>query len=98
MDAFQLGGYGGYVNGPWHLDGILSYGFLKTDTKRFIDVGTSIRKLMAVMMAAYSHCPRKVVTSLSSDQVTIEPTVGLDYAHLSQDSFNETGIAAYRWP
>jgi len=25
---------------PWHLDGIFSYGFLKTDTKRFIDVGS----------------------------------------------------------
>jgi len=47
-----VAGYGGYVNGPWHLDGIFSYGFLQTDTRRFINVGPSIRKPMAIMMAA----------------------------------------------
>ena len=27
------------------------------------------------------------------DWLTVEPTIGLDYAHLWQDSFSETGIA-----
>ncbi|HZI33219.1 MAG TPA: autotransporter domain-containing protein, partial [Candidatus Binatia bacterium] len=39
VDAYQIGGYGGYVRGPWHLDCILSGGYFQTDTKRFINVG-----------------------------------------------------------
>ena len=40
VDAIQFAGYGGYVSGPWHLDGIFSYGYLQTDTKRIISVGS----------------------------------------------------------
>jgi outer membrane autotransporter protein len=95
VDAIQFAGYGGYVNGPWHLDGILSYGFLQTDTKRFIYVDPSIQQEAD---GKYDGG----VLSLSAeggyafvfDWLTVEPTIGLDYAHLWQDSFSETGIAS----
>ena len=94
MNALQVAGYGGYVNGPWHLDGILSCGFLHTDTTRFIDVDPSIQQ-----QADGSYDGG--VFSLSAeggyayqlDWLTVEPTVGLKYAHLWQDSFSESGLA-----
>jgi outer membrane autotransporter protein len=91
VDAFQVAGYGGYVSGPWHLDGIFSYGYLQTDTKRLISVG-SIQQTAA---GSYNGGVYSLSTeggyTFEAGPVTIEPTVGLDYAHLSQDSFNETG-------
>jgi outer membrane autotransporter protein len=94
VDAFQFAGYGGYVSGPWHLDGIFSYGYLQTDTKRVINVGS-------IQQTANGNYDGNVF-SLSTEggyafeagPVTIEPTLGLNYTHLSQDSFNETGTAS----
>jgi outer membrane autotransporter protein len=97
VDAYQIGGYGGYVSGPWHLDSILSYGFLHTDTKRFINVPGP--------MPIYQEADGKYnggVLSLSAEGgyafklncLTVEPTIGLDYAHLFQGGFSETGTAS----
>ena len=94
VDAFQLGGYGGYVAGPWHLDGIFSYGFLKTDTKRFIDVGSIHQEADGSYDGGVFSLSTEGGYVFKFDQITIEPTVGLNYAHLSQDGFNETGTAS----
>jgi outer membrane autotransporter protein len=94
VDAFQFGGYGGYVNGPWHLDGIFSYGFLKTDTKRFIDVGSIHQEADGSYDGGVFSLSTEGGYVFKFDRVTIEPTVGLNYAHLSQNSFNESGTAS----
>ena len=94
VDAIQVAAYGGYVNGPWHLDGIFSYGFLSTDTKRFINVGSIHQEADAsydggvLSLSAEGGYAYK-----ASKRITIEPTLGLTYTHLSQDSFSETGMA-----
>jgi len=47
---------------------------------------------MANMMAACCHCPRGGY-AFAFDWLTVEPTIGLNYSHLWQDSFNESGTA-----
>jgi outer membrane autotransporter protein len=93
VSAFQIAGYGGYVNGPWHLDGIFSYGFLSTDTKRYINVGSIHQEAKASYDGGVLSLSGEGGYAFEAGRFTIEPTLGLDYTHLSQDSFNETGIA-----
>jgi outer membrane autotransporter protein len=94
VNAIQIAGYGGYVNGPWHLDGILSYGFLSTDTKRYISVG-SIHEMATANYdgGVLSLSAEGGYAYEASSRVTIEPTLGLIYTHVEQDSFSEKGIA-----
>jgi outer membrane autotransporter protein len=97
VDAYQIGAYGGYVSGPWHADGILSYGFLHTDTTRFINVPGPMPIHQQADGSYYGG-----VFSFSAeggyafkfDWLTVEPTIGLDYAHLFQGGFSETGTAS----
>jgi outer membrane autotransporter protein len=93
VDAFQIGGYGGYVKGPWHLDGILSYGFLHTATTRFIDVGSIHQEADGSYDGGVFSLSAEGGYAFVFDWLTVEPTVGLDYAHLSQDGFSETGTS-----
>jgi outer membrane autotransporter protein len=91
VDAIQFAGYGGYVNGPWHLDGIFSYGYLQTDTKRFINVGSIHQEADGSYNGNVFSLSTEGGYAFEAGPVTIEPTVGLNYTHLSQDSFQETG-------
>ena len=93
VDAIQLAGYGGYVKGPWHLDGIFSYGFLRTDTKRFIDVGSIYQKANGKYDGGVLSLSAEGGYAFEFDRLTVEPTIGLNYSHLSQDSFSETGTS-----
>ena len=93
VDAFQIAGYGGYVNGPWHLDGILSYGFLHTDTTRFIDVGSISQQADGSYDGGVFSLSAEGGYAFEFGWLTVEPTIGLNYAHLWQDSFSETGTA-----
>jgi len=94
VDAYQVAGYGGYVKGPWHLDGILSYGCLQTDTKRFINVGTIHQQANGSYDGGVFALSTEGGYAFQFDWLTVEPTLGLNYAHLWQDSFNESGAAA----
>jgi outer membrane autotransporter protein len=94
VDAIQFAGYSGYVNGPWHLDGIFSYGYLQTDTKRFINVGSISQEADGSYDGNVFSLSTEGGYAFAAGPVTIEPTVGLKYAHLSQDSFQETGTAS----
>lgn len=94
VDDYQVAGYGGYVQGPWHLDGILSYGLLHTDTKRFINVGSIHQQANGSYDGGVLTLSTEGGYAIQFDQFTLEPTLGLNYAHLSQDSFSETGAAA----
>jgi outer membrane autotransporter protein len=95
VDAIQLAGYSGYVNGPWHLDGIFSYGYLQTDTKRVISVGSGSGSIQQTADGSYNGNVFSLSTeggyAFEAGPLTIEPTLGLDYTHLSQDSFQESG-------
>jgi outer membrane autotransporter protein len=91
VDAIQFGVYGGYVNGPWHLDGIFSYGYLQTDTKRFINVGSIHQEADGNYSGNVFSLSTEGGYAFKFDPVTIEPTVGVDYARVSQDGFQETG-------
>jgi len=93
VDAFQVAGYGGYVDGPWHLDGILSYGFLQTDTKRFINVGSISQEADGKYDGGVLSLSAEGGYAFAFDWLTVEPTIGLNYSHLWQDSFNESGTA-----
>jgi outer membrane autotransporter protein len=94
VNAFQVAGYGGYVKGPWHLDGILSYGYLHTDTKRFIDVGSIHQEADAKYNGGVLSLSAEGGYAFVLDWLTVEPTIGLNYSHLWQDSFSETGTAS----
>jgi outer membrane autotransporter protein len=94
VDAIQFAGYGGYVSGPWHLDGILSYGFLQTDTKRFINVGSIHQEADGSYNGGAFSLSTEGGYAFKAGPVTIEPTLGLNYTHVSQDSFNEIGTAS----
>jgi outer membrane autotransporter protein len=91
VDAFQFAGYGGYVSGPWHLDGIFSYGYLQTDTKRVINVGSIQQTAAGNYDGNVFSLSTEGGYAFEAGPVTIEPTLGLNYTHLSQDSFQETG-------
>ncbi len=94
VDAYQVGGYGGYVNGPWHLDGILSYGYLHSDTTRFINVGTINQQAGGSYDGGVFSLSTEGGYAFKFDWLTAEPSLGLNYAHLWQDSFSETGTAS----
>ena len=90
----QIGGYGGYVDGPWHLDGILSYGYLRSTTTRFINVGSIQQQADANYDGGVLSVSAEAGYAYQLDWLTVEPTIGLDYAHLWQDSFTESGTAS----
>jgi len=93
VDAIQCAAYGGYVNGPWHLDGIFSYGFLQTDTKRFIKVGSISQEADGKYDGDVLSFSTEGGYVLGTGPVTIEPTLGLNYTYLAQNSFKETSAA-----
>jgi subtilase-type serine protease len=95
VDAIQFAGYGGYVSGPWHLDGIFSYGYLQTDTKRIISVGSINPEADGSYDGNVFSLSTEGGYAFEAGPLTIEPTLGLNYTHLSQDSFNETGAGVY---
>ena len=95
VDGIQLAGYGGYVSGPWRLDGIFSYGFLQTDTRRQINVGPIHQQADASYDGGVFSLSAEGGYAFEYERVTVEPTLGFSYAHLSQDGFSETGTAAY---
>jgi outer membrane autotransporter protein len=95
VDAIQFAGYGGYVSGPWHLDGIFSYGYLQTDTKRLIKVGSISQEADGSYDGNVFSLSTEGGYAFEAGPVTIEPTLGLNYTHLSQDSFSETGAGVY---
>ena len=91
VDAIQFGGYASYVSGPWHFDGIVSYGMLSTSTKRFAFADESFESMPK---ASYDGG----IVSLSAEggydfqlckHVTFQPSLGIIYNHLDQDSFKE---------
>jgi outer membrane autotransporter protein len=94
VDAIQFAGYGGYVSGPWHLDGIFSYGFLQTDTKRLISVGSIQQTASGSYDGGVYSLSTEGGYAFEAGPMTIEPTLGLNYTHLSQNSFHETGTAS----
>jgi uncharacterized protein with beta-barrel porin domain len=94
VNAYQIGAYGGYIKGPWHLDGILSYGYLHTDTTRFIDVGTINQQANGSYDGGVFSVSTEGGYAFKFNWLTAEPTIGLDYAHMWQDSFSETGTAS----
>jgi outer membrane autotransporter protein len=95
VNDYQIGAYGGYVKGPWHLDGIFSYGYLHTDTTRFINVDPSIQQQAD---GSYDGGVLSMSTeggyAFKFKWLTAEPTIGLKYSHLWQNSFSETGAAS----
>lgn len=91
VDAYQAGVYAGYVNGPWHLDGIFSYGFLQTDTRRFINAGSISQQVNGSYNGGVFALSTEGGYAFQFDWLTVEPGVGLDYGHLWQDSFDESG-------
>ena len=95
VDAIQFAGYGGYVSGPWHLDGIFSYGYLQTDTKRIISVGSINQEADGSYDGNVFSLSTEGGYAFEAGPLTIEPTLGLNYTHLSQDSFSETGAGVY---
>jgi len=91
VDAIQFGGYASYISGPWHFDGIISYGSLSTSTKRF---AAADETLLVMPKASYDGG----IISLSAEggydfklcqHVTFQPSLGVIYNHLDQDSFKE---------
>jgi outer membrane autotransporter protein len=93
VDDYAVGGYGGYVHGPWHLDGILSYGFLQTTSTRYINVGTIQQGATANYDGGVLLLSTEGGYAIQFKWLTVEPTLGVDYAHLWQDGFTETGAA-----
>ena len=94
VDAYQAAAYGGYINGPWHLDGILSYGYLQTDTKRYINVGSINQTANGNYDGGVFSASAEGGYAVQRGRFTIEPTVGLDYTRVWQDSFSESGMAS----
>ena len=93
VDAIQIAAYGGYLSGPWRLDGIFSYGFLQTSTKRQINVGPIHQQAEGSYDGGVFSVSAEGGYAFEFGKVTLEPTLGVNYAHLSQNSFNETGTA-----
>ena len=94
VDDYQVAGYGGYVQGPWHLDGILSYGYLHADTRRFIAVDSLRQQANGKNDGGVFSLSTESGYACAIQWLTVEPTLGLNYAHLREDSFGETGTAA----
>jgi outer membrane autotransporter protein len=94
VDAVQFAGYCGYVSGPWHMDSIFSYGFLRTEANRMIEVGDISQMATANYDGGVLSFSAEGGYVFKAGPVKIEPTVGLDYARLSQGSFAEGGTAS----
>ena len=91
VEAYQVGGYGGYINGPWHLDGILSYGYLHSDTTRFINVGSISQAANGSYDGGVFSLSTEGGYAFKLNWLTAELSIGLNYAHLWQDAFTESG-------
>lgn len=84
-------GYGGWEKGPIDINGSITYGLSKNESKRFI--GDTAAKadydsdLFALDLTAGYRFPIK-------NSLTIEPLVGARYTNVKSDSFSEKGSAA----
>lgn len=93
VDAYQLGAYTGYKNGPWRADGILSIGLTKSGVERYIDVGAIQQKANSDYYGGVLAFSTEEGYIIKYHALDIEPVVGINYAHLEQGSFSESGQA-----
>ena len=94
IDTYGGGIYGGYHNGPWYGNGLLSYAHSSYDSARTIAFPGFNR------IASGSTEGDQFGANLDggydfhvTDRVTVGPLIGVQYVHASVDGFNESGAA-----
>jgi uncharacterized protein with beta-barrel porin domain len=91
IESFSGSAYGSYAHNNLHLEGVLSYGFNSYDNQRNLEIGPITR------LAWSSHDGQALGAFVSGGYAwewkrwTIEPFVSLQYTHLDEDAFSETG-------
>ena len=87
IDAFQISGFAGYDDGRWFANGIVGYSFNDVESSRANGVGpiageTDVDGFNVQGVLGYD---------LLDGKARFAPVIGVQYAHLSQDAFTETG-------
>jgi outer membrane autotransporter protein len=86
--------YEAYRRGPWHVRGIMAYGYNRYDTSRDVSFGAIARTASASYsgraLGAHLETGRRIVTP----HVDIIPVASIEGAYLARDSFRETGAGA----
>ena len=87
VTSYQVGLYGSYENGPYHLDGVLSYAGSDYETSRSTPLGTASSDYDGEEWGSYVEFG--YVTS--KDNIILEPYLATQYIVIDQDAFSETG-------
>ncbi len=87
VSSYQVGLYGSYENGPYYLDGILSYAGSDYETSRLTSMGIASGDYDGEEWGAYLEFG--CVTS--KENIIFEPYLGAQYIVVNQDAFSETG-------
>jgi outer membrane autotransporter protein len=95
VDSYQLAAYAGWQLNNYYINSDITYGHHSIDSDRQVIVGA----LTATASADYDA--DQVSMNVEGGKViplnnntSLTPFVGIDYAHLSRDSFTETGAGA----
>ena len=91
LDSYRVLAYGGYGSGPVEIGGVVSLGRDRVHADRAIDLGAAERT------AASSHTGTDVSAATEAGYrfvagaTTLMPFITLDYVHLRQPGFTESG-------
>jgi len=91
IDSYDIGLYGSYQWSGFHFDAVASYAFLNNKTDRQIVVGDIMRQADAKYNGQRYGLMLEAGYDFNLGGVTIQPTIGGQYAHLRQNAFHEDG-------
>ncbi len=83
--------YGGYSKGSAFVEGSAGFGINNTDSSRIIDFLGSDTQANADYNSYQYVAAVKAGVDLEYASVSIEPSLGMSFIHLSSDSYTETG-------
>jgi uncharacterized protein with beta-barrel porin domain len=91
IDSYDIGLYGSYQWGGFHLDAVASYAFLNNKTDRQIMVGDIVRQANASYHGQRYGLMLETGYDFNLGGVMVKPTLGGQYVHLRQNAFHEDG-------
>lgn len=91
VDSYQASFYGVYQGDPWFVQGQLGYAFQQFDARRVVNVGALRETPSAEFDGQVFSAGMSAGYPLTAGDLTVTPSVSLDYVNAQQDGYTETG-------
>ena len=92
--TYQLGGYGRFSSGAWHVDGVASYARNSTDTSRSVTVGALNRVASGSYKGDTVAVHLETGYAIKTSGFEVQPLAALSWVRQTQNAYSETGAGA----